>query len=870
MNEQDRWRRVDEILAACLEMEPASRTSYLDEACDDDTALRREVEELLAFDRVDHPGLDGITWGSPAGVAPVEGGATGDLGLYRLLEPIGEGGMGVVYRARRDDGRYERDVAIKILKNGILSRETLGRFRNECRILAQLDHEGIARLYDAGCTAEGLPYLVMEHVDGLPLDRFVQERDGSIAERLRLFQQICRAVSHAHSHLIVHRDLKPSNISVVEGEVGEDGLPQDFRVKLLDFGIAKMLTDRGEQANWTQGQAPMTPRYASPEQSTGAPITTATDVYALGLLCGELVTGQAPGVETEGPPVSHGLGRLPADLQAVLQKATAEAPADRYPSAEQLSEDIGRYLGGRPVIARPPTPGYRFRRFVGRHKLPLAAASVLFVLTACAAFGFAVLAHELAQERDRARIEARIAGQVTDFLVGLFSQAEPGNRGPQEPTASELLRRGAERVEPAFDRSTDDLPVRVALLDAIGRAYHSLSRYDEAAPLLHRALELRREMSPADPPSLRRALIRAAEAERLRSDYDRAESLAKEALTLGLGSGGRDSRWSEAARLLGQISTHRGDLESAERWLTSALDADRRRKGSNREGSSREGSSREGSSREGGAEEALGKSHQALATLAFERRDDPLAEHHARRAVEHLGAALGVDHPLVLSALNELTIALQNQGKLKDAVVVYQDLLRRQVGVFGEPHEVLVGTLNGIGTTYYDLGDYEAAERELRRSLDMLYALGSRSTLVDARVSTNLARTLWEAGRGEEAIEQYRRALDIFRQRVEAGSPSLGAPLTFLGGALCSEAQVDEGEALLDEARQIYLDRLGADHYRLALLDGTRAKCAVGRGLPAEARDLLESAKARLVGHFGADHRIIRKIEHRLSELSGS
>ncbi len=832
-------------------MEPPARASFLDEACGDDTSLRREVEELLAFDRADHPGLDGITWGSPSEKAGAEVGTHAGLGLYRLLEPIGEGGMGVVYRARRDDGRYERDVAIKILKDGILSRETLGRFRNECRILAQLDHEGIARLYDAGCTADGLPYLVMEHVDGLPLDRFIHGQDWTIADRLRLFQQICHAVSHAHGHLIVHRDLKPSNILVMAGDEAEDRV---FRVKLLDFGIAKMLTERAEAADWTQGRSPMTPRYASPEQCAGAPITTATDVYALGLLCRELVTGEAPG-DAGGDRVAGaetpGTRGLPTDLRAVLRKATAEAPAERYPSAEQLSEDIGRFLSGRPVIARSPTPGYRFRRFVGRHKWPLAAATVLFTLTAFAAFGFAVLAHELAQERDRARIEARIAGQVTDFLVGLFSQAEPGNRGPQEPTASEMLRRGAERVEPAFDRSTDDLPVRAALLDAIGRAYHSLSRYDEAAPLLHRALELRRDLSPPDRSSLRQALIRAAEAERLRSDYDRAETLVTEALALWTPSERQqDPQWSDAARLLGQISTHRGDLESAERWLRAALDADRRRKGG------------------GGA--ALGRDHQALATLAFERRDAALAEHHAREAVEHLEAALGDDHPLVLTALNDLTIALQNQAELKGAVVVYQELFERQRRVFGEPHEILVGTLNSLGTTYYDLNDYEAAERELRRSLDMLYALGSRSTLVDAQVSTNLARTLWEAGRGEEAIEAYRRALAIFRQRVEAGSPSLGAPLTFLGGALCSEGRADEGEALLDEARQIYLDRLGADHYRLALLDGTLSKCAVGRGRPNEARQLLESARARLVDHFGVDHRIIRKVDRRLSELPGS
>ncbi|MEM7585196.1 MAG: serine/threonine-protein kinase, partial [Acidobacteriota bacterium] len=225
MNTQQRWRQVDQIFSASLELDPAQRPAFLNESCGEDTALRRDVEELLAVDESSRPALDAVTWGAPA-VSAAGPSAGTQLGLYELIEPLGEGGMGRVYCARRVDGQYEREVAIKVLKNSLLRRETLGRFRNECRLLAQLEHDGIARLYDAGSTPEGLPYLVMELVTGTRLDDFARQPGRSLRQRLELFRAICRAVSHAHQHLIVHRDLKPGNILVTE----------DLRPKLLDFG----------------------------------------------------------------------------------------------------------------------------------------------------------------------------------------------------------------------------------------------------------------------------------------------------------------------------------------------------------------------------------------------------------------------------------------------------------------------------------------------------------------------------------------------------------------------------------------------------------------------------------------------------------
>ncbi len=849
MTTQDRWLQVDRILERALDLVGDEREALLVEACAGDPSLRKEVEVLLAIDAAPNPLLDHPDWPSLGTHQPARDDARGKrLGLYRIEELLGEGGMGTVYLAARDDGHYERGVAIKVLKEGMLTRESLGRFRNECRILARLEHQGIARLYDAGSTPEGLPYLVMEHVEGTSLDRFIAACEWSLDERLILFRQICEAVSHAHQHLIVHRDLKPSNILVTA-----EGKP-----KLLDFGIAKVV-DRSasrRHPDWTVEKAPMTPRYASPEQAAGSEVTTATDVYALGLILAELLTGTVPAGEPDETPSSTWLaelldrkvpGSLPADLRSIVLRATARSPGNRYRSAEQLSVEIDRFRSGLPVMARKPTRRYRLNRFIGRHRLGVTLTVGFIVLVSAAAVGFALLARELARQRDRAQIESEISSQVTDFMVELFAQTEPANRGGTEPTADQMLRRGAERIGSAFAESADSAQVRSALLEAIGRAYHALSRYDQAKSVLEENLAIARAgFTPGDP-ALAQPLLRLAETESARSDLDRAEALAREALSL-LPPGAAER--STALRVLGEVLTRKGDLEAAEPLLLAASAMDRKLFGE--------------------ASEQAGASQHALAALASERRDAVGSQVHLLKALEAFRKTLGPEHPRTLEVLGELAIALQNQGKLVQAEKVYRDLLERQVNVFGDRHALVAETLNSIGTTYYDRGDFASAERELRKSLAMLRDLASEPTLEIAGVLNNLARVLRESGRTAEAVSLYREALGFFRHRLDPGSPSLGSPLTFLGGALCTDGDVAEGERLLDEARAIYLDTFGPDHYRLALLDATRSRCLARRGRLAEAIALLQGAKGVVEAHFGADHRIFAKISNEIERLETS
>jgi len=418
----ERWQRVKELLALALELDPGKRTPYLDQVFVDDPSLRPDLERLLAAEQ--RAGADFLN--NPAtpeeliqSISPHGEPWIGRrLGPYEIVEEIGTGGMGAVYRALRADGQYKQQVALKIVRADLGSL-TAERFRAERQILASLDHPNIARILDGGATADGLPYLVMELIDGVPITDYCDQHKLSINDRLKMFRVVCSAVHYAHQHLIIHRDIKPSNILITA-----EGIP-----KLLDFGIAKILDPNllPENISLTAaGLGMMTPEYASPEQFRGQTITTASDVYSLGLVLYELLAGhrayrftsrmpheiarsvletdperpstairrteaaaeeQRHGVQLPPKLISDLRGdsaeklqrRLAGDLDNIVLKALRKEPRERYASADQLSEDIRRHLDGLPVLARKNTVAYRCRKYILRHKIGVTASVLIFI-----------------------------------------------------------------------------------------------------------------------------------------------------------------------------------------------------------------------------------------------------------------------------------------------------------------------------------------------------------------------------------------------------------------------------------------------------------------------------------------------------------
>jgi len=551
-----RWFEIKRLFEAALDEPADARATFLDQACraEDhqlDAELRAAVERLLAADAdaeataVTQGGflaaspleLGGLLEGLEVELAeaPVDAEPGTRIGPYRVIRLLGRGGMGEVYLAARADGLFERTVALKRVRAD-LAPGVAARFSTERQILADLVHPGIARLYDAGVGEDGLPWLALENVEGVPITEAVQSL--GLHDRIDLLADVAEAVHHAHRRLVVHRDLKPSNVLVTEGEEGR-------QVKLLDFGIAQILGADSE-TDERPDRRPMTRAYAAPEQLRGDAVTTTTDVYGLGLLLYEALTGTRPFPtggsmhELEAPPpiassTAPGgvdLGESREDLDAICRMALAVEPELRYASAEAFAADLRRVLSHQPVAARPPSAAYRSSRFVRRHRLGV--ASTVFVALAIAA-GTAFYTVRLAAERDRAEraaTEAQRAATEADrtagFLESLFADADPTGADPGDRTARDLLDAGDARVR---DELASEPGVLAGLLATIGRVHLSLGRFAEADSALVDAVALY-EQTGRDPMGHRDGLLLLANLRFRTETYDEAETYAREAFHL--------------------------------------------------------------------------------------------------------------------------------------------------------------------------------------------------------------------------------------------------------------------------------------------------------------------------------------------------
>ena len=516
------WHDVDRILATVIDLPENDRAARLDQLCCDRLQLRAEVESLLAAHGNAGAFLEVDTKADsePAHSAPLAG---RQLGSYRLLDVVGAGGMGTVYRAERTDGQFQKQVAIKVVPAAIHSPELQRRFSSEQQILASLEHPNIARLYDAGISADGVPYFVMEYVDGVPITRYCDSHNLRTNERLRLFQTVCESVQYAHQHLVVHRDLKPANILV-----SADGVP-----KLLDFGVAKILDP------WRAGLIeathsllnPMTPGYASPEQARGEKLTTASDIYSLGVVLYELLTGlpaqpvagKSLGeairiiTETEPPKPSTTVRskkgsrdsgpahELSSDLDAIVAKAMRKDPQQRYASAQEFSADLSRYVEGMPVLARRGSLRYVAGKFAIRHKASVLAAALVLVLTIV---GVALIVRQgRIAERERARAQRRF-DDVRSLAKSLMFEVHDSIKDlpGATPARKLLVSRASEYLDSLSREAGDDAGLERELAAAyerlgdvqgnpelanLGDPAGALASYDKAAALRQSLLRIR-------------------------------------------------------------------------------------------------------------------------------------------------------------------------------------------------------------------------------------------------------------------------------------------------------------------------------------------------------------------------------------------
>ena len=524
--QSDRWNRVAELFDAAVALSGAERTRFLEQECGDDPELRVEIESLLAADEDDSEFMEDSPLEVPRELfadTPTE--LSGEkFGAYRIIREIGRGGLGTVYLGQRADEAFEKEVAIKAVRRGLDTEDILRRFRAERQILAQLDHPNIARLIDAGSTEEGRPYFVMEYVEGEPICSYCETRKLSTTERLQLFRLVCSAVTYAHQRLVIHRDIKPSNILV-----SADGVP-----KLLDFGIAKLLSAGDEMFTQTApGLRAMTPEYASPEQVRGLPITTSTDIYSLGVLLYELLTGRTPYrltahsheelsravtdqiperpstavASNQEPRHNTAAPSLRGDLDNIVLMALRKEPERRYSSVAQISEDIRRHLEGLPVIAHKDTFTYRAAKFVRRNKVGVAAAA-LVLLSLITGLALALTQARIAREqRDAAHRATARAEKTSRFLQGFFSSANPRwygrGKGRTDVTVREAIDDAAQRIDTELANEPE---VRGDLHHTVGEIYRVGGDYETALKHFRRSLDSYREAHGEPHPKVAMAL----------------------------------------------------------------------------------------------------------------------------------------------------------------------------------------------------------------------------------------------------------------------------------------------------------------------------------------------------------------------------
>ncbi len=801
----DRWQQIDRLFSAALDRPEAQRVAFVTEACGGDLELRGAVLELLEAS----PQAERYWEGARArlirslwtGFADEEaagpGGPQGDrLGPYRLLNPIARGGMGTVYLAARADGRFEQRLAVKVLRKGLDTEDVVARFLAERRILASLEHPNIARLLDGGETPDGRPYLAMEYVEGRPITEYCDAVRMPLPARLVLFESVCRTVHHAHQHLVVHRDLKPSNILVTP----------TGQVKLLDFGIAKLLDpqDPDTPAGPTRtGVRLMTPRYASPEQVLGKRVTTASDVYQLGLLLYELVAGRPPYPEqelsraelerliseVEPPPPSEvvdastahlrrldlrGLRRsLGGDLDRITQMALRKEPERRYSSAEQLLEDVRRFRHGLPVQATADTRSYRAAKFLRRHQFGVAAATAGVLFLAGYALTVTEQSRTIRSARDQAALEARKAEQVTAFMVDLFGGANPDVTGGRDVTVRELLDLGAQR---AGAELSDQPAVRSAMLSAIGQSYAQLGRYDAAQPLLEIALAERRLAHGPIHEAVARDLWMLAGVV-AKSDLDTGIALYGDALRVAEAGVGPDHP------LVGRILADYGERISLARPGDSLSIALRERAVAILRAAP-------GDVREDLAHALSVSAYGAPPAVALPRMREALA---LRRAL------YGEQHTTVAASLNDLALATEPVDPLAADSLMTKSI-EIAVAILGKRHATTLNSMNSLAALRRTRGAYELAEPIYREVLALREELYPDQRLLLAYSQYGLGLVLAEQDKGADAETYLRLALGNLERELAADSPLLALTRLALGHALASQGRYQDAERLLVSA----------------------------------------------------------------------
>lgn len=734
-------------------------------------------------------------------------GLTGSVGPFRLIDELGRGGMGVVYRAEQSSPR--RTVALKVMRAGLSSDTAAARFEREARVLGMLRHPGIAQIYQAG-TAEVagvggsggdlVPYFAMELVSGEPVTRHADRMDLNVEGRLRLLAEIADAVHHAHTKGVIHRDLKPGNILVDERG----------RVKVLDFGIARLVDDEAdgdfrEQTLSRTGQLIGTVSYMSPEQVGGAldDLDTRSDVYTLGVIGYQLLSGEMP-YETEGKsvvetarviaereakPLAAVNSRLSGDVATIIGKALEKDRARRYQSADELAKDIGRFLRDEPIAARPPSTMYVLGKFAKRHRPLVIGASLALVALVAGVIATSTLAVVATRQRERADARTEVALQINEFLRTMLESADPTIAQGRELTVREVVDKAASDI----DSASLDPEVEADVRYTLGKTYSLLGAYEPAEAMARAAIELYSSIEGLEP----RFLLSA-----------------QRQLGYVLSESGRPVEAEAVAR-----AAHE-ELEA----LYGPRDPD----------------------------VLAARSEIARSVIDQGRVDEGVAM--LREIEADASLALGPDSEVAMTLLHNLSSAVGVAGDLRESVEINERVLQRRLESLGETHPDTITSMNNLATTLVRLGEYDRAERMMREVLAHRRQILGDNHRSTATAMQNLAGLLLKQGRLDEAEPLVREALEISRERLgESHTVTLSA-MNQLAYLLEDREKLDEAEAMFRETIRILERSAGRDHPEMFAPVNNLASLLVKMGRAEEAAPMYRDLLGRVEAVVGSEH----------------
>ncbi|MCC5940589.1 MAG: tetratricopeptide repeat protein [Balneolaceae bacterium] len=840
---QNDWKKLSRIFDLVLTLPPEGRTDYIKRVCGDDKELEEKIREML--DQLEESDrffeerlgkneklikeLDSLLAEQEFGEDYFEG---KKIGRWDIQELIGHGGMGRVYKVQRvDESGIKQTGALKIIHKSLLTPSHMERFRLEQHILSGLQHPNISGFVDSGITADRVPYMVMEFVNGETILDYCNNRKLTIEQRLELFKTVCKAIQYAHNSLIIHRDLKPENILVTD----------EGRIKILDFGIAKLLDPNLYENSAIQTQPGMrmlSLEYASPEQISGKLVTTSTDLYSLGILLSKLLTGLHPFdlknltykevenrllnedpvsvsrrflaisdadqkkrlAEERGCAPSDIINQLKGDLDSIINKILHKDPDRRYGSVEALLADINRHQQNLPLLARPDTFGYRARKFISRNRWTVAAAAMIFLILTGGITATMWQAHQAEQN-------AREAEQVSAFLAQIFEGSDPNRANDGSMTARELLDQGFERAQTELE---DETGLQAQILSMIGNIYSNLGLYEDAYLAIGKSVEAFRSIGDKSP-HYAAVMLRLANLEYRLDNFEAAADAAREALLLSISQNGE---------------TH-PETSSVMNTLAMSL-------------------------------EELGEKEEAYEIY---RRIIEI-----RRGQPDQGSNLAIN-------LNNLAIMLQQDGKLDEADELFAEAVELIDDVLGSEHPFMAYILNGYSGLHQDREDFDLAEANLRRALEIGQAIFPETHPFIGVVYYNLAELFKLTENFSEAVHYYENSLELRRVALPQYHSDIASTLLGLGTAQIEMNLLENAQNSLLEVIDIYKSSHDESDWRVARAEGYLGLAMMKEGRFLEAKEFFDKSYQVLLQSLGDDHRFTQKVfadKNKLERLKAS